>query len=680
MNIRISLLIAATCAVAVASGPVSDDFHATTLNTSLWTFVNPLSDGSMQLNGTNLLLTVPAGTAHDLWASGDNAVRVMQTITNVDFEVAVKFDTVLSSPTQMQGVVVEQDASNFIRFEFLNLGGGVVHLFSASIINGSPTIQVNQAISVSSPAWLKVKRATNTWTISWSSDGNTYNNASSFTQALTAARIGPYAANEVSGSSAAPAFTASIDYFFNTATPLSPDMTITKSHTGNFTQGSTGSYTLTATNSGNGQTGGTVTVTDTLPTGLTPTTGTGTAWSCNTATQTVTCTRSDSLAGGSSYPAITLGVNVASNAPASVTNTATVAGGGETVTTNDSASDVTTINSGTSGTPDLTIAKSHTGSFTQGGTGSYTITAKNSGSASTSGTVTVSDVVPSGLTPTAAAGTGWTCGISSQTVTCTNTTVVAAGVSFAAITLSVNVSPTAPSSVTNTVTVSGGGETNTSNDSASDVTTIGSVPDLTIAKSHTGTFTQGGTGSYTITAKNSGNASTSGTVTVSDVVPTGLTPTAAAGTGWTCGISSQTVTCTNTTVVAAGVSFAAITLSVNVSPTAPSSVTNTVTVSGGGETNTSNDSASDVTTLGSVPDLTITKSHTGSFTQGGTGSYTITAKNSGNAPRRPNGNRCPTWFPPGLYSDKAAAGTGWTCGISSQTVTCTNTTRGRGRE
>ena len=155
MNIRIALLIAATCAVAVASGPVSDDFHATTLNTSLWTFVNPLSDGSMQLNGTNLLLSVPAGTVHELWAGGDTAVRVMQNITNVDFEVAVKFDTVLGSATQMQGVVVEQDASNFIRFEFLNLGGGVVHLFSAAIINSNPTIMVDQPISLSSPAWMQ---------------------------------------------------------------------------------------------------------------------------------------------------------------------------------------------------------------------------------------------------------------------------------------------------------------------------------------------------------------------------------------------------------------------------------------------------------------------------------------------------------------------------------------------
>jgi hypothetical protein len=39
-------------------------------------------------------------------------------------------------------------------------------------------------------------------------------------------------------------------------------------------------------------------------------------------------------------------VNVASNAPASVTNTATVSGGGETNTSNDTANDVTTISAG----------------------------------------------------------------------------------------------------------------------------------------------------------------------------------------------------------------------------------------------------------------------------------------------------------------------------------------------
>ena len=125
------------------------------------------------------------------------------------------------------------------------------------------------------------------------------------------------------------------------ASPV-PDMTISKSHSGNFVQGQTGaSYTIIATNSGGAVTSGTVTVTDTLPTGLTATAMSGTNWACTLAT--LTCTRSDALTAGTSYPAITLTVNVASNAPASVTNTATVSGGGETNTSNDTANDVTTI-------------------------------------------------------------------------------------------------------------------------------------------------------------------------------------------------------------------------------------------------------------------------------------------------------------------------------------------------
>ena len=121
-----------------------------------------------------------------------------------------------------------------------------------------------------------------------------------------------------------------------------PDLTVSKTHAGNFIQGQTGgSYTITATNSGGAATSGTVTVTDTLPAGLTATAMSGTNWACTQAT--LTCTRNDALTAGTSYPAITVTVNVASNAPASVTNTATVSGGGETNTSNDTANDVTTI-------------------------------------------------------------------------------------------------------------------------------------------------------------------------------------------------------------------------------------------------------------------------------------------------------------------------------------------------
>ena len=121
-----------------------------------------------------------------------------------------------------------------------------------------------------------------------------------------------------------------------------PDLTLTKTHVGNFSQGQTGAtYTLTANNVGSAATNGTVTVTDALPASLTATAMSGTGWNCSVAT--TSCTSTDVIASGASYPAITLTVNVAANAPASVTNTAIVGGGGETNAGNDSASDPTTI-------------------------------------------------------------------------------------------------------------------------------------------------------------------------------------------------------------------------------------------------------------------------------------------------------------------------------------------------
>jgi len=444
-----------------------------------------------------------------------------------------------------------------------------------------------------------------------------------------------------------------------------PDLTISKTHSGNFTQGEVGaSYTITVSNNGSGPTSGTVTVTDTLPSGLTATAIGGTGWTCTLAT--LTCTRSDALAASGNYPSITLTVNVANNAAASVTNSVAVSGGGETNTGNDSASDATTISVAT--TPDLTITKTHSGNFTQGQTGAdYTITVTNSGNGSTSGTVSVTDMLPAGLTATAISGTGWSCTLG--TLTCTRSDALPASNSYPVITLTVNVAGNAVSAVTNSVSVSGGGETNTSNDSASDVTTITQLPDLTITKAHSGNFTQGQTGAlYTITVTNSGSGPTSGTVTITDTLPTGLTATAISGTGWICTLG--TLTCTRSDVLAGSSSYPAITLTVNVASNAAASVTNTVVVSGGGEINTGNDSASDATTVNAAltPDLTISKTHSGNFTQGQAGAaYTITVTNSGSGSS--SGTVTVTDTLPSGLTATAISGTGWSCTLA--TLTCT---------
>ncbi len=466
--------------------------------------------------------------------------------------------------------------------------------------------------------------------------------------------------------------TANNSSTISTAVTVPPDLRITKTHTGNFTQGqANATYTLTVTNNaGAGPTVGTVTVTDTLPAGLTFVSGTGTGWNaCTAAGQVVTCTRNTVLNGGASYPAITLTVSVSSTAAASVTNSVAVAVGGELVTNNNSATDVTAIN----GAPDLTIAKSHTGNFTQGqNNATYTLIVSNIGRAASSGAVTVTDTLPAGLTFVSGTGTGWTaCTAVGQVVTCTRNTAVAALGSFPAITLTVNVSATAPASVTNSVTVTGGGQTNNTNNSDTDDTTINQLADLTINKSHTGNFTQGQNGAtYTLNVTNSGNGATTGTITVTDTLPAGLTFVSGTGTSWNaCTAAGQVVTCTRNVALAASAS-SAITLTVNVAANAPASVTNTVAVSGGGEIITNNNSDSDPTTINGLPDLTVAKSHTGNFTQGQNGAtYTITVTNSGTGAT--SGTVTVTDTLPAGLTYVSNTGTGWgTCSAVGQVVTC----------
>ena len=282
----------------------------------------------------------------------------------------------------------------------------------------------------------------------------------------------------------------------------------------------------------------------------------------------------------------------------------------------------------------------------------------------------VTDSLPSGLTSTAATGAGWSCTPGGQSVTCTRSDPLAAGAS-SPITLTVQVAANAPASVTNTAMVAGGGDVDSSNNSASDPTTIIAVPDLTITKTHTGSFLQGQVGAtYTLTVTNIGGGPTSSPVTVSDTLPAGLTPTAAAGAGWVCNIAGQAVSCTRGDALNVGASYPAITLTVNVAPAAPPSLTNTATVSGGGEINTANNTASDITTIGPGPDLTITKSHSGNFFQGQTGAiYTITVSNPGSAPT--TGVVTVTDNVPAGLVPTSAAGAGWICNISGQDVTCT---------
>jgi uncharacterized repeat protein (TIGR01451 family) len=440
------------------------------------------------------------------------------------------------------------------------------------------------------------------------------------------------------------------------------DLTITKTHTVNFRQGGTGVYTITVSNVGVGSTIGRVTVTDTLPAGLTVTgwrgQGNNSGWTC--VLGAITCTQTTALAAGQSYAAIILTVTVASDAPASVTNSALVGGGGELNSANNTAADVTSITQ----IADLTVAKSHTDNFKQGGSGVYTITVSNVGSGSTVGNVTVTDTLPSGLTATGLSGSGWSCTFGA--LTCTQSTLLAAGQAYPTIALTVTVGSNAAAVVSNTVRVGGGGELNTTNNVYTDATTIAQVADLTVIKIHVGSFAQGSSGVYTITVSNVGPGSTIGTVTLTDTLPPSLTVSAISNPNWNC----VSLICTRGDVLAPGASYAPIVLTVTVDSNTPATVTNNVAVSGGGELNTANNTDADQTTIAQAADLSITKIHTGNFRQGGTGVYTLTVHNGGSAQTSSTIIVTDTLPPELTPTGWSVTSSDWTCNLSP--VTCSS--------
>jgi uncharacterized repeat protein (TIGR01451 family) len=376
-----------------------------------------------------------------------------------------------------------------------------------------------------------------------------------------------------------------------TAQPA-PALTIAMSNApSTFAQLQSGTYTITATNSGNAATDGSlVTLTDTLPTGLTASSMTGSGWSCTLSS--LTCTRSAILAAGSSYPPITLTVNVAVNAPATVTNSANVWGGGEVNTNNGSCSDVTGIGHSTV----ATMATPTPGSALSGSAVTFTW---NQGAAGTQYYLYVG---------TSGAGSSDILAAAEATAT----SQIVTGLPVNGATIYVRLSTCAAICSFNDYTyVAFSGTGN---------------PSLSITKSHAGNFTQSQVGAtYTITVTNNGAGPTNGSVvTVTDTVPAGLSASNMTGSGWNC--PRPAGSCNRSDVLAAGTSYAPITLSVNVASNAPATVTNSVSVSGGGS---ATNNGSDATVI-SIITQTFTSNTTWTV-PAGVNSLTIQAYGAGGA-------------------------------------------------
>ncbi len=198
--------------------PISDDFSGCELDGQIWTYIDPLGDTPLQMTGSQAQISVPAGTGHDIWTGGVNAPRLMQYAENEDFEFEVKFDSVLGAKNQAQGVLVQGDAQNFLRYNYLH-DGTSYRIQAYTFLLGQPTTRVDTAITIVPPMYLRVKRVGNVWNLFYSANGTNWSLAAGFQHDLVVSSYGPYIGN----SSKNPATDGLIDYFFNTKSPIVPE-------------------------------------------------------------------------------------------------------------------------------------------------------------------------------------------------------------------------------------------------------------------------------------------------------------------------------------------------------------------------------------------------------------------------------------------------------------------------
>lgn len=210
-------------------GIVSDDFNTCELN-SFWSFANPLADSSYTLTDREVEIVVPAGSNHDIWPSNgqvtNRAPRLMQAVTSPE-NLEVKFGSGLNKPIQMQGVLIHQNAENFLRINFQYDTDSTVRLYVIGFASGqSPKILKSAVVNGATPTgpmWLSVTRPGGNWDVKYSMDGETWTSIGPVSFALSVTSAGVFAGNSAQNPGTEPAMTAVVDYFFDSTLPIEPE-------------------------------------------------------------------------------------------------------------------------------------------------------------------------------------------------------------------------------------------------------------------------------------------------------------------------------------------------------------------------------------------------------------------------------------------------------------------------
>jgi uncharacterized repeat protein (TIGR01451 family) len=224
---------------------------------------------------------------------------------------------------------------------------------------------------------------------------------------------------------------------------------------------------------------------------------------------------------------------------------------------------------------DLAVTKSGPAMVSTNAPISYTITVTNNGP-NPAINAALTDTLPAGTTfVSLVAAAGWSCTTPSVgaggTVNCTNGSVPVGSGMF---TLTIN-APAAPTTVSNTATVSAASSDPTpGNNSSTWMTNVVANADLSITKTPgPGPYGTGNQLTYTINVANAGPGTATG-VSVTDVLPAGTTFVSATPSQGSCS-GTTTVTCSLGTLANAASATIALTVTL---PSTPGPVANTATV------------------------------------------------------------------------------------------------------
>ena len=207
----LAMVLAVPCAFASDAGaPLPSSFPG-----PLWEVVAPVG-GTASVANAHLTLSVPGGSNHDSTRPSNDAVRVVQTVNDSNFDVSIKIDSAISAKdaNTSQGLMVLADNTDFLTFEVETNGTNIslaVHAVSA----GVATTVFNEAVfsEYHNPICLRLARSSDNYIAYYSVDGVVWTEAASFVSPISPQQIGPFAGNYNSAPARAVPVVMAINWF-----------------------------------------------------------------------------------------------------------------------------------------------------------------------------------------------------------------------------------------------------------------------------------------------------------------------------------------------------------------------------------------------------------------------------------------------------------------------------------